>query len=164
LRSIIIGLGNPIVGDDAIAIKVMEHIRDTFSPIKNTKILADISIAGLGIVELIRGYESVILVDSIQTGNNSVGTVIQLKPEEFSLALHTSHYHNIDLFTALEFSNQMYDDVPKDIKIIGIEIINPMEFSDELSLELQNKFEEIVNQVYQIIIQELKKKITANIV
>ncbi len=164
MRSIIIGLGNPIVGDDAIAIKVMEHIRDTFSPIKNTKILADISIAGLGIVELIRGYESVILVDSIQTGNNSVGTVIQLKPEEFSLALHTSHYHNIDLFTALEFSNQMYDDVPKDIKIIGIEIINPMEFSDELSLELQNKFEEIVNQVYQIIIQELKKKITANIV
>lgn len=164
MRSIIIGLGNPIVGDDAIAIKVMEHIRDTFSPIKNTKILADISLAGLGLVELIRGYESVILVDSIQTGKNSVGTVLQLKPEEFSLALHTSHYHNIDIFTALEFGNQMYDDVPKDIKIIGIEIINPMEFSDDLSFELQNKFEEIVNQVYQIIIQELKEEITANIV
>ena len=164
MRSIIIGLGNPIVGDDAIGIKVMEYIRDTFSPIKSTKILADISIAGLGLVELIRGYDNVILVDSIQTGKNSVGTVIKLQPEEFSLALHTSHYHNIDLFTALEFSNQMYDDVPKDIKIIGIEIINPMEFSDELSFELKNKFEEIVNQVYQIIIQELKEEITTNIV
>jgi len=164
LRSIIIGLGNPIVGDDAIGIKVMEYIRDTFSPIKDTKILADISIAGLGLVELIRGYDNVILVDSIQTGKNSVGTVIKLQPEEFSFALHTSHYHNIDIFTALEFGNQMYDDLPKNIQIIGIEIINPMEFSDELSFELQNKFEEIVNQVYQIIIQELKEEITANIV
>ncbi len=164
MRSIIIGLGNPIVGDDAIGIKVMEHIRDAFSPIKNTEILADVSIAGLGLVELIRGYDSVILVDSIQTGKNTVGTVIQLQSEEFSLALHTSHYHNIDIFTALEFGNQMYDDVPKEIKIIGIEIINPMEFSDELSFELQNKFEEIVDQVYQIIIRELKEEITANIV
>ncbi|MCE7738586.1 MAG: hydrogenase maturation protease [Candidatus Heimdallarchaeota archaeon] len=164
MKSVIIGLGNPIVGDDAIGIKVMERIRDTFSPIKNTKILADISIAGLGLVELIRGYDSAILVDSIQTGKNSVGTVIQLQPEEFSLASHTSHYHNIDIFTALEFSNQIYDDVPKNIKIIGIEIMNPMEFSDELSFELQNKFEGIVNQVYQTIIQELKEEITANIV
>ncbi len=162
MKTVIIGLGNPIVGDDAIGIKVMEYIRDTFTLPMNTEILADISIAGLGLVELFRGYNKVILIDSIQTGKHPIGTVILLRHEEFSLALHTYDHHNMDIFTSLEFSNQIFDDIPKDIEIIGIEIINPMEFSDKLSLELQNKFEEIVNQVYKLILEQLREEIKAN--
>ena len=162
MKTVIIGLGNPIVGDDAIGIKVMEYIRDTFTLPMNTEILADISIAGLGLVELFRGYNKVILIDSIQTGKHPLGTVILLRTEEFSLALHTYDHHNMDIFTSLEFSDQIFDDIPKDIKIIGIEIINPMEFSDKLSLELQNKFEEIINQVYKLILEQLREEIKAN--
>ena len=103
-----------------------------------------------------------ILVDSIQTGQYSKGTVVSLNKGDFSLASHTSGYHNMDIFTALEFSSRMYNDIPTSIKIIGIEIVNPMEFSDELSLEIRNKFEKIVNKVYQIIINETKKEIEIN--
>ncbi len=162
MKSLIIGLGNPIVGDDALGIRVMESIRDNLPNLDKTDILADVSIAGIGLVELFRGYDQVILVDSIQTGQYSNGTVVSLNKEDFSLASHTSGYHNMDIFTALEFSSRMYNDIPTSIKIIGIEIVNPMEFSDELSLEIQNKFEKIVNQVYQIIINETKKEIEIN--
>ena len=69
----------------------------------------------------------------------------------------------MDFYTALEYCNQMYEDIPKDIKILGIEIFNAMEFSDNLSLELQKKFEEIVDKVYKFILQEKNERKKPNI-
>ncbi|MFW9851579.1 MAG: hydrogenase maturation protease [Candidatus Thorarchaeota archaeon] len=159
----LIGLGNPIVGDDAIGINVVEYIRDSYSLPENVEIIEDVSLAGIGLVEIFRGYDKVILVDSIQTGNYPKGTVVYLQPEDFANALHISDYHNMDFFTALDFCNQMYNDIPKDIVILGIEIINVMEFSDELSPELQTKFDEIVDEVYKYILQEIKEEIKPNV-
>ncbi len=163
MKIALIGLGNPIVGDDAIGIKVVDHIRDTFSLPDHVEIVGDVSLAGIGLVEEFRGYDKIILVDSIQTGNHPKGTVVHLKQEDYATALHISDYHNMDFFTALEFCNQVYDDIPKDITIIGIEIISVTEFSDELSTELSIKFEEIVNEVYKKIILELKEEVQANV-
>ena len=134
----LIGLGNPIVGDDAIGINVVEYIRDTYSLPENVEIFEDVSLAGIGLVEIFRGYDKIILVDSIQSGKYPKGTVVYLQSDDFANALHISDYHNMDFFTALEFCNQMYDDIPKDIVILGIEIINVMEFSDELKLTPQS--------------------------
>ena len=159
----LIGLGNPIVGDDAIGINVIEYIRDSYSLPEDVEVIEDVSLAGIGLVEIFRGYDKIILVDSIQTGKYPKGTVVYLQPDDFANALHISDYHNMDFFTALEFCNQMYDDIPKDIVILGIEIINVMEFSDELSPELQTKFDEIVDEVYKYILQEIKEEIKTNV-
>jgi hydrogenase maturation protease len=164
LKIALIGLGNPIVGDDAIGIRTIEYIRDAFEIPTNVDVIPDVSSAGIGLVELFRGYDKVIIVDSIQTGQNKPGHVLKLKPEEIATALHVSDYHNMDFFTALEFANEMYNDIPKDITIIGIEIINVLEFSDNFSKEIQDKFEEIVTQVYEMILQELREEIKANVI
>jgi hydrogenase maturation protease len=160
----LIGLGNPIVGDDAIGIKVVEYIRDTRSLPEYVEIIEDVSLAGIGLVEIFRGYEKIILVDSIQTGKYPKGTVVHLQADDFASALHISDYHNMDFFTALEFCNQMYDDIPKDIEILGIEIFNVLEFSDELTPEIQIRFDEIVNEVYKYILQEIKEEIETNVI
>ncbi len=160
----LIGLGNPIVGDDAIGIKVVEYIRDTYSLPEFVEIIEDVSLAGIGLVEIFRGYEKIILVDSIQTGKYAKGTVVHLQSDDFASALHISDYHNMDFFTALEFCNQMYNDIPKDIAILGIEIINVLEFSDELTPVIQTKFDEIVDEVYKYILQEIEEEIETNVV
>ena len=163
MKIALIGLGNPIVGDDAIGIRVVDFIRDTFSLPDYVEIIGDVSLAGIGLVEQFRGFDKIILVDSIQTGTHPKGTVVHLKQEEYSTALHISDYHNMDFFTALDFCNQVYDDIPKDITIIGIEIISVTEFSDELSIELREKFEEIIDEVYKNILLELKEEVQTNV-
>lgn len=163
MKIALIGLGNPIVGDDAIGIRVVDFIRDTFSLPDYVEIIGDVSLAGIGLVEQFRGFDKIILVDSIQTGTHPKGTVVHLNQEEYSTALHISDYHNMDFFTALDFCNQVYDDIPKDITIIGIEIISVTEFSDELSIELREKFEEIIDEVYKNILLELKEEVQTNV-
>jgi len=164
MKVALIGLGNPIVGDDGVGIKVVNFIQEELSLPTGVEVIGDVSVGGIGLVELFKGYDKIILVDSIQTGKYPKGTVVLLKPEDFASALHVSDFHNMDFFTALEFCNQVYDDMPEDIIILGIEIINVMEFSDELSKELKGQFDEIVKQVYNIILQEIKEEIKTNVI
>ena len=164
MKIALIGLGNPIVGDDGVGIKVVDFIQETLSLPTSVEVIGDVSVGGIGLVELFKGYDKIILVDSIQTGNYPKGTVVLLKPEDFTSALHVSDFHNMDFFTALEFCNKVHDDIPEDIIILGIEIINVLEFSDELSKELKSKFDEIVKQVYNVILQETKEEIKTNVI
>ncbi|MHA1109793.1 MAG: hydrogenase maturation protease [Promethearchaeota archaeon] len=149
MKTLIIGLGNPIVGDDAIGIKVVEwlHKANQFSP--NVEIQADVSLSGIALVELFRGHDQVIIVDSMHTGQHPVGTVQVLHPNQFLSAQHVSDFHNMDFFTALEWGYQTFDDMPpkEKITIIGIEINYIQEFSDSLSPELQNQLDTIKNTV-----------------
>ena len=164
MKLALIGLGNPIVGDDGIGIKVVDFIQNTLSLPDSVEVIGDVSVGGIGLVELFKGYDKIILVDSIQTGNHPKGTVVTLKPDDFASALHISDYHNMDFFTALEFCKKVHDDIPEEITILGIEIINVLEFSDELSKELKSKFDEIVKQVYNVILQETKEEIKSNVI
>ncbi|NPD88421.1 MAG: hydrogenase maturation protease [Asgard group archaeon] len=163
MKIALIGLGNPIVGDDGVGIKVVDFIQKTLSLPSSVEVIGDVSVGGIGLVELFKGYDKIILVDSIQTRNYQKGTVVELKPDDFASALHISDYHNMDFFTALEFCKQVHDDIPEDIIILGIEIINVMEFNDELSKELKSKFDEIVKQVYNVILQKTKEEIKTNV-
>ena len=148
MKTLIIGLGNPIVGDDAIGIIVTEWLQ---KEIQNDiiDIKPDVSLSGIGLVELFRGYDRVIIVDSMFTGKFALGTVKVLTPDQFLSAQHTSDFHNMDFFTALDWGYQNFDDLPKrnKITIIGIEIQYIQEFSDTLSPELQQKLDNIKNTV-----------------
>ncbi|MHA1303657.1 MAG: hydrogenase maturation protease [Candidatus Heimdallarchaeaceae archaeon] len=167
MKTAIIGLGNPIVGDDAIGIRVLEYIKDKYTLPSSIEIMVDVSLSGIGLVELFRGFDKIIIIDSMQSGQFEPGTVMRLNPEQFLSALHVSDYHNMDFFTAYKFGQEIFEDLPdnENIVIIGIEIKFVQEFSDQLTKEIQEKFIEIVNQVYQEIKREIKgeKEIIENV-
>jgi len=148
MKTLLLGLGNPIVGDDAIGIKIVEWLQKT-TELPNTTVDSDISLSGIGLVEQFRGYDQVIIVDSMVTGKHPPGTVKTLHPDQFLSSHHTSDFHNMDFFTALDWGYQNFDDIPpkEKITIIGIEIQFVQEFSEELSPEILKQLETIQNTV-----------------
>ena len=148
MKTLILGLGNPIMGDDAIGIIVVDWLEKNAN-LPNTTVNSDVSLSGIGLIEQCRGYDRVIIVDSMVTGNYPPGTVKVLTTNQFLSTHHTSDFHNMDFLTALEISEETFDDLPKrdNIKIIGIEIIPTQEFSDELSPEIKNQLEQIKKTV-----------------
>ncbi len=157
MKTLILGLGNPIVGDDAIGIIVVEWLEKTVK-LPNTTVNSDVSLSGIGLIEQFRGYDQIIIVDSMVTEKYPPGTVKLLSPDQFLSTHHTSDFHNMDFLTALEISEGTFADLPQreNIKIIGIEIIPTQEFSDMLSSEIQNQLETIKNTV--------KSEVMANVV
>ena len=74
MKTLVIGLGNPILGDDGVGWKVIENLSHSIDA--HTSIETDcLSLGGLSLMERMLDYEHVIIVDSIETGQCPEGSV-----------------------------------------------------------------------------------------
>ena len=109
MKTLIIGLGNPILGDDGVgwvvAEKVQAELINPQSAIENPQsVEVDCaSLGGLSLMERLTGSERVILVDAIFTGKQPVGTVSRFLLDELPdlSAGHSASAHDTSLRNAL---------------------------------------------------------------
>jgi len=151
-KTLVIGVGNPILGDDGLGIHAVRQIYEEY---KNCKVLEnvffkEISAGGLGILENILDFEKVIMIDAVITGKYKVGKVLKMRIEDFSNTLHSTSPHDVNLATAFEIGKRsMPERMPKEVVIYGVEVSkdNIQKFSEELSPEIKESIKEIVECV-----------------
>lgn len=130
---IVIGLGNPLLGDDGVGWKVVESLSPHLSKSGiETDLLAG---GGLSLMERLVGYGKAIIVDSIYTGRQPKGkvTVFPLEALENPFAGHTGSAHETNLLTALEVGRQLGVSLPEQVTIVAIESPDIYDFDDQLS-------------------------------
>jgi hydrogenase maturation protease len=134
MKTIIIGLGNPILSDDGVGWKVVEVLL-SITQFPPTTALETASLGGLSLMERLEGYQQAILVDSMQTGHHPIGTVSLFPLNELPNPAdsHSASVHDTSLITALETGRRMGLDLPEDIMVVAIEAKSIHEFSEELS-------------------------------
>ena len=79
---LLIGLGNPILGDDGVGWRVVEEVEKVW----RTGHAHDgrdvefkyLSLGGLALMEQMEGFDNVIVVDSMLTGSRPNGTIYSL--------------------------------------------------------------------------------------
>jgi len=142
-KTLIIGLGNPILGDDGVGWVVADNISQKLpSPSMGEGLgmgveIERLSLGGLSLMERMSGYERVILIDAMQTGLNPLGNVsvfpLTELPNPFSG--HSASTHDTSLLTALDTGRQLGVSLPNndDITVIAIEAENVYDFSETLS-------------------------------
>lgn len=134
MKTLIIGLGNPILGDDGIGWRVAEKLQPLIQ--NNNSVEVDsLSLGGISLMERLIGYERVIIIDSICTGQYPVGTVGRLSLDELPNRAfgHTSSAHDTTLQNALTLGKKMGAELPNEIIFVTIEAKNLFEFSEQLS-------------------------------
>lgn len=136
MKTIIIGLGNPILGDDGVGWKVAEEISEQLSGISDQSVVVECaSLGGLSLMERMVGYDRVILVDALETGQSPAGSVrmIPLEALPNPCAGHSASVHDTSLLTALETGRQMGLAIPREVRVVAIEAAQVYDFSEELS-------------------------------
>lgn len=143
MNTLIIGLGNPILGDDGVGWVVAEQVRSALANPKSAIINPQsievdcASLGGLSLMERLTNSERVILIDSIFTGEKTVGTVSRFTLAELPdlTAGHSGSAHDTSLRNALNVGRSMRIDLPEDgnIVIVAIEAERVYDFSQELS-------------------------------
>jgi len=133
LKTLVLGLGNPILGDDGVGIYTVRAVRERLKGRVGVDI-KEASLGGLRLMEEILGYDRVIIVDAIITGRGAVGEIYRFSPQNLKGTLHLSSPHDLNFTTALELG-RIYapDDVPKEIVIYAIEVAENLTFAEELS-------------------------------
>ena len=135
IKSLVLGLGNPILSDDGAGIWVTQYIRQRYH--KQGVTMMEASQGGLNLLDLIAGYDKLILIDAIQTGNGDIGAVYRLETSDLDATRHVSSFHDINLAMALELGKRLGMALPQEIVIFGIEVRDVTTFSEECTPEVQ---------------------------
>ena len=154
MKTLVIGLGNPILGDDGVGWRVAEEVAKKNA--KRPEVEVDYaSLGGLSLMERLTDSERVILIDSIFTGEKPVGTVSQITLNDLPdlTAGHSASAHDTSLRNALNVGRSMNIVLPKDenVIIIAIEAENVYDFSQELSPAVAAAVPQAVNAVLELI-------------
>jgi len=71
MKTLILGMGNPIMGDDGVGIWAARALKDRFNEEEEVTVM-ETSMAGLNLLELMADYDRAILIDAIKTGKGEV--------------------------------------------------------------------------------------------
>jgi hydrogenase maturation protease len=118
-RTVVIGLGNPLMGDDGAGVAALERLRLEWELPAEVE-LVDGGTWGMNLLPLVESAERLILLDAIRTGA-APGTLTVLTraelPRFFSLKLSP---HQIDLREVLALA-ELRGALPEDLVALGVE-------------------------------------------
>jgi hydrogenase maturation protease len=155
LKTLVLGLGNPILTDDGVGVRVAEAVHANL-PGKTDIDVTEVSVGGLTLMEAMIGYGRVILIDAIQKNGDKPGTIHRMTLEDLHAISPTQHSgspHDTNLITALEIGKQMGVRLPQDIVIYAISVENVLDFGVELTPAVAAA----VPQVVAGILKEIRK-------
>lgn len=133
MKTLVLGLGNPILTDDGVGVRVAETVKSLL-PIDSPVEVSEASVGGLSLMERLLGYERVILIDAINGENKRPGSFRRLTLEDLQAISPTQHSvsaHDTNLNTALDIAGRMGLSLPAEVVIFGVEVENIVDFGDE---------------------------------
>ena len=130
MRILVLGLGNPLLGDDAVGLKVAALVRDRLEGVPGVNVEEE-EAGGLRLMERMTGYDRVVLVDAAVTGGTP-GEVRRLAPDDLPTQ-RTATAHGIDLPSALVLGRQLGYPMPAEVTIVAIEAERVLEFRHDMT-------------------------------
>ncbi len=135
-QTLVLGLGNPILTDDAVGIRVAEAVAAALGPerLGNMVTVDTAGLGGLALMEQLLGYERAILIDALAIGNQTPGRLLRLSLADLAGLRPTAHSlspHDTSLGVALELGRQMGLPLPDEITIYAITVSQVLDFGAE---------------------------------
>ena len=133
MKTLVIGLGNPILGDDGVGWKVAEEVKRQLSSDAPVDVNC-LSLGGISLMEHLIGYDRAILIDAFAL-EEPIGSILVLKLSDLPnySAFHTTSTHDTSLQNAIELGRSMGAQLPEDVTLVGIATKHVYDFSEELS-------------------------------
>jgi hydrogenase maturation protease len=132
--TLVLGMGNPILSDDGVGLLVADRLRE--SPLPADVEVALSEVGGLRLLELVRGFTRVIIIDALRSPAESgrhPGEVYRYEAKDFKGGHRYGSAHSIGLDTALEIGHKLGYDMPAEVTVFAIEAEDVETFGEELS-------------------------------
>lgn len=147
-KTLVLGLGNPLVTDDSVGLRVVAELKAHLADRADIEIGEDYW-GGLRLMERMVGYDRAIVIDAIVTGAPP-GTIHRLYPASIPTQRSASA-HDVTLPTALALGRQTGAHLPPDeaILLVGIEAEDILTFGDACTPAVQAAIPLAVQEVLE---------------
>jgi len=156
MKTLVLGLGNELYGDDAVGIHVIRRLKKDLEDGKiDARLLKDVeleecSLSGLALLEVIVGYDTLVLIDTIKKPLPVTGKIRLMEGKDLRHIPGPSP-HYVSIPQAIEIGEKLELQVPARIKIIAVEAKNMYNLGEELTEEMTNAIPAIVEQVKNVL-------------
>ncbi|MFN2120636.1 MAG: hydrogenase maturation protease [Anaerolineales bacterium] len=151
---LVLGLGNPILGDDGVGWRVAERVRSAVGDQPGAPEVDCAALGGLSLMERMLGYDRVILIDSMCTGQQPEGAIDHHALHDLPNpgGGHTASAHDTSLATALQTAETLGAQVPTQVDVVAIETAACYEFSEALSPAVEAAVPVATRKVLELIL------------
>jgi len=145
VKVLVLGVGNPILSDDGVGIHVARELKKRSIPGVDVEELAA---SGLELLDVVRGYDKVVIIDAIQTTKGKPGELYILEEKDFEKSIHGSSPHGINIATALALGRKLVpNEMPKEVVFFAVEAEDLVNVSERLTPKVAKALPGIVEMV-----------------
>ena len=152
MRTLILGIGNSILGDDGVGIRVARQL-DRLVKDKNIDVV-EANVDGLNLLDFILEYDRLIVIDAIVTEDGEVGEIYRLKPEQICKPSGSAiSPHHFNLATTLEIGKRLFPNkIPGEVTVYAVGTQEVAQVTEEMTDRVENA----VSRVAGLILAELE--------
>jgi hydrogenase maturation protease len=146
-RILVLGLGNDILGDDAVGLVAARSLRRQYHPEVE---VAEAAEGGLALLDFLEGRSHALLLDTILTGCHPAGTVLEFSRQDFGAAIGASP-HYAGLPEVLQLAECLAIPVPATLCVLAMEVEDPYRLQEGLSAVVDRALPGYVERARQIL-------------
>lgn len=145
---LVLGLGNELAGDDAVGILVARAVRDQLSRTRAGDFVevVESSASGLALLELFDGHDRAVVIDSIMTGRDAPGTIVEMGMDEIGRVVAPS-VHQAGLPELAAVASRMGLGFPSRTRVLAVEVVDPYTLGAPMSAPVAAALPELVKRV-----------------
>ena len=155
-KTVVIGIGNPILSDDGLGIKAVNILRSFYADKRENTgdgscvgfmEFTEASTGGINLMEHMAGFQRAIVIDSIVTGRHKAGTVFKFIYPDIPYTRNTVSTHDMDLPAAIEIGRYLGISLPSEIIIFAVEARDVANFGEVLTEEVEAAIKSVVSEI-----------------
>lgn len=131
---LVLGLGNPILRDDAVGLRVAQRVRALLTPEQSRDVeVQEAEVAGFGLLDRLMDRSFVVIVDALQREDLPPGTLLLQSPSDYTPTPRLTTAHQVDLPTALGLGEPLGLAMPSVVHILGVVVEDPETFGETMT-------------------------------
>jgi len=145
MSTVIVGLGNPVLTDDAVGLTVAAELRRRLAGRAGIEVV-ELCAGGLRLMEALAGHERAILIDAIESGRPA-GTIVRLGMADLPLTRSASSSHDGSLAAAWELARAIGLRIPSEVSIWAVEAADVQTFGERLTGAVEPAARRVVEEI-----------------
>lgn len=122
MKTRIICFGNEIMNDDAAGLHVARRLRELLDRGELEADVIESAVAGYDLIEMMRDWDRVVLVEAVKLADTQVGEVLRLDPKTEAAPLRLCALRDAGVNTMLTAGEKLGYRMPTDVVLVGIQV------------------------------------------
>ncbi|MBS3818957.1 hydrogenase maturation protease [bacterium] len=162
MKTLVLGLGNDLYGDDGTGLHVIRRINQDsllqrdLTPDGEELVFEECPLTGVALLDVIPGYDRLIIVDTIKKPDPETGKVQILEQKDLRHIPGPSP-HYISIPQTIELGEKIGLPMPQEIKIVAVEAKNLYQLGEGLTPKMVQAIPHIIQTIKQLLHSKAQK-------